>query len=94
MHHNGEQRLTSDNNMKQYCIRTIFLHLNLLASCMRREHCFCLSMIVFFAVPAVVDEGPSAVNVKIGTQVLLKCRSSGDPVPKMRYVCQKACCDS
>lgn len=36
-------------------------------------------------VPAVVDEGPSAVNVKIGTQVLLKCRSSGDPVPKMSW---------
>ena len=93
MHHNGEQRLTSDIDMKQYCNHTIFLHLNLLASRMKREHCFWFSMIVFFAVPAVVDEGPSAVNVKMGTQVTLKCRSSGDPVPKMRYVSQKACCD-
>ncbi|XP_015772585.1 PREDICTED: muscle, skeletal receptor tyrosine protein kinase-like isoform X2 [Acropora digitifera] len=36
-------------------------------------------------VPAVVDEGPSAVNVNVGNQVLLKCRSSGDPVPKMSW---------
>ena len=68
--------------------------MNLLASRMKGEHCFCFSMIVFFAVPAVVDEGPSAVNVMMGTQVILKCRSSGDPVPKMRYVRQKACRDS
>ena len=61
---------------------------------MKKEHCFCFSIMVFLAVPAVVDEGPSAVNVNVGNQVLLKCRSSGDPVPKMRCVSQKACCDS
>ena len=53
---------------------------------MKKECCFCFGMIVFFAVPAVVDEGPSAVNVSVGNYVILKCRSSGDPVPKMRYV--------
>ena len=56
---------------------------------MKKEHGFCFSifsMIVFFAVPAVVDGGPSAVNVTAGSHIILKCRSSGDPVPKMRYV--------
>ena len=60
---------------------------------MKKECHFYFSMIVFFAVPAVVDEGPSAVNVNVGNHVILKCRSSGDPVPKMRYVSSKACWD-
>ena len=58
---------------------------------MKKERHFYFTMIVFFAVPAVVDEGPSAVNINVGNHVILKCKSSGDPVPKIRYLSHKGC---